>query len=169
MANKKMRRPKAHENNAYNAVLRKMVESFWFAEGDVFPEVLHSPVKKKRVNDRIAIDTQDMFDALTRFKWNWSIIYMVFCVDEFGKVYPRVSCSRYQNSSRSEIMKECEEDMWALISSLNPKHYVSHGYFSAPSDIDEQAMVEDILEMFERNGAYDRDVVAVAKSMRVKY
>jgi len=168
MANK-IRKPKAHENNAYNAVLKKMVESFWFAEGDVFPEVLHSPVKKTRVNAKIAIDVPDLFDALTRFKWDWTVIYMVFCVDEFGNVYPRVSCSRYPNSSRSAIMDECEEDMWKLVSSLNPKHYVSHGYFSALSSIDEQAMIEDILEMFERNGAYDRDVVAVAKAMRVKY
>ena len=114
-----------------------------------------------RMRDKIALTT--------RFKWDWTVIYMVFCVDEFGNVYPRVSCSRYPNSSRSAIMDECEEDMWKLVSSLNPKHYVSHGYFSALSSIDEQAMIEDILEMFERNGAYDRDVVAVAKAMRVKY
>jgi hypothetical protein len=104
--------------------------------------------------------------AIFNQEHKWQIMLLTFCndgvkqwADTFMPVMPVCKSDAAQYI--------CDPISEKMISELNPKHFISSGWYCVLTDkIDLKAMEKDIINMFLEAGAADRQVCNLAWSLR---
>lgn len=106
-------------------------------------------------------------DHLKTRPQDWSFKVFCFCVNQFGEKYERVLKDDFKKITLPELYSKMCDKIEECIEKCNQAHYISPGWIAAPTlTADLDAMSDNVIDHFDKSGAYDRLTVSVNMEVR---